>query len=469
MVVGEISEGADLVVIGAGPGGYLAAIRGAQLGMDVTLVEKEDIGGICLNHGCIPSKALINAAGTVDDIRTADEMGIEAGNVTVDPTALQEWKDGVVDRLTGGVEQLEEQYGVDIVQGTAAFRGPKKVHISSDDKGTTLEFQHCIIATGSTPVELPDAPFDGETVISSREALQLEEIPREFIVIGGGYIGMELGMVYQKLGSQVTVIEAGDRILQGNDREAAQLVRERGEELGMEFVTGAQADDVTVDDGSATVNAGGETYEADKVLVAVGRSPNTDGLALDQAGVAISEDGFIEIDERCRTSANHVYAIGDVADQPMLAHKAYKEGMVAAEAAAGKASVKDYQAVPACVYTDPEIAQTGLTEDEAQEAGYDVTTGRFSFAANGRAMTMNETDGFVKLVATEDDSVLLGATICGPHASELISELTLAIEMGALVEDIALTIHPHPTLTEAVHEAAEDLLGHPIHKYRKQE
>ncbi len=469
MVVGEISEGVDLLVIGAGPGGYLAAIRAAQLDMDVSLVEKADIGGICLNHGCIPSKALIDAANQVDRIRDAEERGITAQSVTVDPAQLQEWKDGVVDRLTGGVEQLEQRYGVDIIQGEASFRGPKTVHITQDGSGKTLDFSNCIIATGSSPIEIPGIEFDGETIISSREALQLEQIPKEFIVIGGGYIGMELGMVYQKLGSHVTVLEAGDRILEGNDPEAADVVRDRAEELGMDIRTGVSAESATVEDGTTTVETGEDTLEAGTVLVAVGREPTTKGLDIEKAGIETTEDGFIETDQRMRTEKSHIYAIGDVADQPMLAHKAYKEGVVAAEAIAGMKSAMDVQAVPACVYTDPEIAQTGMTEDEAEEAGYDVVTGRFSFGANGRAMTMDESRGFVTIVATEDDEVLLGATICGPHASEMISELTLGIEMGALVEDIALTVHPHPTLTEAVHEAAEDALGHPLHKYRKQD
>ncbi|MDY6778504.1 MAG: dihydrolipoyl dehydrogenase, partial [Candidatus Nanohaloarchaea archaeon] len=366
-----------------------------------------------------------------------------------------------------GVEMLEEQNGVTIVEGEASFRGEKTLHITTEEEGKRLEFEHCIIATGSTPIELPGASFDGESVISSREALQLEEIPRKLVVVGGGYIGMELGTVYQKLGSQVTVIEAKERILPRNNEEAASIVRERAEELGMDIRTGTEVDSVDVADDEATVTTEAESIEADKVLVAVGRHPRTDGLGLDSAGVTKDDNGFIEVDETLQTSNDRVYAIGDVADQPMLAHKASKEGKIAAEAISGRKSAKDYQAVPACVYTDPEIAETGMSEEEAREAGYDVVTGTFSLSANGRALTMNETEGFVKLIATADDHLLLGATICGPHASELIPELTLAIEMSAFVEDIALTIHPHPTLTEAVQEAAEDLLGHPTHRYRR--
>jgi len=368
--------------------------------------------------------------------------------------------------LTGGVEQLEELNGVEIVRGEAQLRGPREAHITGDDAGTTINFESCIIATGSSPVALPDAPFDGEDVISSAGALELEEVPDSMAVIGGGYIGMELGTVYQKLGADVTVLEAGDRILSGNDPTAAKEVHDRAEELGMDVRTGTMVDGVETGD-DITVTAGDEDITVETVLVAIGREPNTDHLGLRKAGVDVNEDGFIETDHRCKTSASHIYAIGDVADQPMLAHKASKEGKVAAEAAAGEPVAKDYLTVPACVYTDPEIAEVGMSEDEAEEAGYEVVTGSFRLSANGRALTMDEERGFIRLVATAEDHVLLGATICGPEASDLISELTLAIEMGALVEDVALTIHPHPTLSEAIMEAAEDVLGESVHKYRK--
>lgn len=466
MVVGEISTGTDVLVIGAGPGGYVAAIRAAQLGKDVTLVEKGDIGGVCLNDGCIPSKALIHAADLAHEAQHSEDLGISVDSLSIDAGQLQSWKQDIVDQLTGGVQQLEELNGVEIVQGEAQLRGPREAHITGEDAGTTINFDSCIIATGSTPITLPDAPFDGEQVISSKEALELEEVPDSMAVIGGGYIGMELGTVYQKLGADVTVLEAGDRILSGNDPEAAQEVRERAEEIGMDVRTGTMVDGVETGD-TVTVSAGDADLEVETVLVAIGREPNTGHLGLRKAGVEVGEDGFIGTDHRCKTSASHIYAIGDVADQPMLAHKASKEGKVAAGAAAGEPVAKDYQTVAACVYTDPEIAEVGMSKDEAEEEGYDVVTGSFKLSANGRAMTMDEERGFVRLVATEEDHVLLGATICGPEASDLISELALAIEMGALVEDIALTIHPHPTLSEAVMEAAEDVLGESVHKYRK--
>jgi dihydrolipoamide dehydrogenase len=362
------------------------------------------------------------------------------------------------------VEGLEKSYGVNVIKGTARFRNDTTLHIATEEEGKTLNFANCIVATGSTPIELPGAEFDGETIISSREALELVEIPDRFVVIGGGYIGMELGTVYQKLGSDVTVLEAGERILGNNDPQAAQVVQERAEELGMTIHTETRADEVEVAGGTATVTTDDETFEAEKVLVAIGRKPNMEGLEPENAGLEMTEEDFIQIDDRLQTNKDHIYAIGDVADQPLLAHKAYKEAKIAAEVIAGRKRLKEYQAVPACVYTDPEIAEAGMSVEEAEEQGFDVATGEFSLSHNGRAMTLNDTAGFVRLVATEEDNVLLGATICGPHASDLISELVLAIEMGALVDDVALTVHPHPTLSEAVQEAAEDLLGRSVHK-----
>ncbi|MDY6789245.1 MAG: dihydrolipoyl dehydrogenase [Candidatus Nanohaloarchaea archaeon] len=467
MVVGEISEGVEVVVVGAGPAGYSAAIRAAQLGKEVVLVEETGVGGTCLNRGCIPSKALIHAADLYHTAQNSEEMGINSGDLEIDFSKTQEWNREIVEKLTGGVEKLEENYGVEISEGHAEFRGSGKIHISSDEGGRTLNFDQCIIATGSKPIEIPGIEFDGETVISSKEALELEEIPDKIVIVGGGYIGMELGMVYQKLGSQVTVIEADDRILSNQDREASEAVNERAEELGMDINTGVKAEEAEVEGDGAVLKTGSGSFEADKILVAVGRQPNTERLGLENTDISKDENGFIEVDEGLETGQSGVFAIGDVAGQPMLAHKGYREGKMVAEIASGEAGVADYQAVPACVYTDPEIAEVGLSKNEAEEEGYSPVVGRFSFSASGRAMTLDRTRGFVKLVASEEENVLLGATICGPHASDLISELALAIEMGALVEDIALTIHPHPTLSEAVMEAAEDLLGRPVHKYKE--
>jgi len=466
MVVGDITTGADLVVIGAGPGGYTAAIRGAQKGLDVVLVEKEKVGGVCLNHGCIPSKAIIHAADTAALIEEADEYGVEAGDVSVDMEKLQDWKTDVVATLTDGVSMLEEKHDVTVLQGRAAFRDSSTLHVTGDDAGKTLSFEQCVIATGSSPRSLPDVPFDGETIINSRQALQLAEVPDRFVVVGGGYIGMELGIAYAKLGADVTILEAGERILPNQDAEAAQAVADASEEYGIDIRTGTTVEQIDVEDGRATVSFEGEEVDGDKVLVAIGRTPHTESLDLDKTGVSTDEKGFVKVDGSFRTGAPHVYAIGDVADQPMLAHKASKQAKIVADAIGGEGGMKDYQAIPECVYTDPEIAEVGLSEGEAKEKGYDVVTGRSPLSANGRALTRDETAGFVKLVATKQDNVLLGATICGPDASELISELAFAIEMGALANDLALTIHPHPTLTEAVQEAAEDVVATATHTYQ---
>lgn len=463
MVVGEISEARDVVIIGGGPAGYAAAIRAAQHGEDVTLIEKAELGGICLNHGCIPSKAVIHAANTVDSLQNAATFGVDADNVTLDPTKLQDWKQDVVDTLTGGVEALEKNHGVEIIKGTAAFRGNETIHVSGDGETDTISFENCIIATGSTPIMLPDVDPSHDSIITSREALQLDTIPDRLAIIGGGYIGMELGFVYQKLGSDVTIIEGQDRILTHSPADAATVVAESAEEHGMDIKTETMVDTVEPGD-PTTIEAGGDTIEADTVLVAIGRTPQTQGLRLRRTDVETTDDGFIDVNEKLETAASHIYAIGDVIDQPMLAHKAYQQANVAGANAAGEDTIINYQSIPACIYTDPEVATVGFSEQEAQANGYDVITGSFDMKHNGRALTLDDTNGFVKLIATEDDHILLGATLCGPHVSELIAELTFAIEMGARVEDLSLTIHPHPTLSEAVQEAADDLRGQPLHK-----
>jgi dihydrolipoamide dehydrogenase len=468
MVVGEITMGTQLLVIGSGVGGYPAAIRAAQLGLEVTLVEKEPaLGGVCLNHGCIPSKALIHAASLAHKIPELAEMGIEASSVKVDFKKLQAWRQSVVQKLSKGVEQLLKGNGVQVLQGKAVFQSPKKVLVESEHGTQAVEFKHCLIATGSRPIELPGFEFDHETVLSSDDALQLQEVLDSLIVIGGGYIGLELGTVFAKLGTKVTVVEMLDQLLPGTDPELVRVVERKLKALGVEIHLQSKAKSLKKGEGSAKLAVetpkGEITLEAEKVLVSVGRRPNSDELGLEQAKIERDGQGFIQVNENFQTVNPRVYAVGDVIGGPMLAHKATHEGLVVAELLAGKPAGADWQTIPAIIFTDPEIAYAGLTEKEAKEQGYKPLVGRFPFAALGRALTMGETDGFVKVIADEETHVVLGVQIVGPEASTLISEAALAVEMGARLEDIALTVHPHPTLPEALMEAAEVALGHPIH------
>ncbi|WP_435180580.1 dihydrolipoyl dehydrogenase [Halorussus sp. AFM4] len=470
MVVGDISTGTDVLVIGAGPGGYVAAIRAGQLDLDVTLVEKDAYGGTCLNYGCIPSKAMITASDLAHEAGHAEEMGIYA-DPEVEMGEMVGWKDGVVDQLTGGVEKLCKANGVELMEGRAEFADENKARIVHGGEGQgseTVEFEHAIVSTGSRPIEIPGFSFDDDPVLDSRQALALEEVPESLVIVGAGYIGMELAGVFAKLGTDVTVVEMLDSVLPGYEDDLARPVKKKAEELGIDFHFGEAASDWEESGDGITVrteNEDGEVSEfgAEKVMVAVGREPVTDTLGLENTGVEPDENGFVPTDDRARTEVDHIYAIGDVAGEPMLAHKASKEGQVAAEVIAGEPSALDYQAVPAAVFTDPEIGTVGLTESEAEAEGFEPAVGQFPFNASGRALTTGHADGFVRVVADEPSGFLLGAQIVGPEASELIAELGLAIEMGATLEDVAATIHTHPTLSEAVMEAAENALGHAIH------
>ena len=471
MVVGDISTGTDVLVIGAGPGGYVAAIRAAQRGLDATLVERDAYGGVCLNRGCIPSKAYITAADLAHEAGSAEEMGIHA-DPAVDMAAMRDWKDGVVDRLTGGVEKLCKANGVNLVEGTATFADENKVRVAHGGEGQgseSIEFDHCIVSTGSRPVEIPGFSFDDDPVLDSRAALALDGVPDRLVVVGAGYIGMELSTTFAKLGADVTVVEMLDDALPGYEDDVANVVKRRATELGVEFEFGEGASEWRegADGGVQIVTETEEgeesTYPADKVLVAVGRAPVTETLELENAGLEPNERGFLETDDRARTEKEHIFAIGDVAGEPMLAHKASKEGIVAAEVIAGEPAALDAQAVPAAVFTDPEIGTVGMTEAEAEEAGFDPAVGEMPFDASGRALTTAHTEGFVRIVADDDTGFLLGGQIVGPEASELIAEVTLGIEMGATLEDLASTIHTHPTLAEAVMEAAENARGEAIH------
>ena len=470
MVVGDISTGTDVAVIGGGPGGYVAAIRAAQRGLDTTLVERDAYGGVCLNHGCIPSKAFIHGADVVHEAATAEDLGIHA-DPAVDAGRMQEWKSEVVDQLTGGVEKLCKANGVTLVEGTATFADEHELRVAHGGQGRgseSIEFEHAIVATGSRPVEIPGFSFEGEHVLSSRDLLRMERVPDDLVVVGAGYIGMELSTMLAKLGTDVTVVEMLDDVLPGYESDVKRIVRSRAEELGVEFHFGEGASDWYDNGDGVTVvteTEGGDEseYDGEGVLVAVGREPVTDTLELGAIGLEPNEDGFLETDEEARTGVEHVFAVGDVAGEPMLAHKASKEGIVAAEVAAGEPAALDYQAVPAAVFTDPEIGTVGMTEADAEEAGFDPVVGEMPLRASGRALTLGDTEGFVRVVADEASGFVLGGRIVGPDASELIAELGLAVEMGATLEDVAATIHTHPTLAEAVMEAAENAMGQAIH------
>ncbi|SFS77513.1 dihydrolipoyl dehydrogenase [Marininema halotolerans] len=471
MVVGDFANEVDVLVVGGGPGGYVAAIRAAQLGKKVTLVDKAELGGVCLNRGCIPSKALIHAGDEIHKMKNSSHMGIEVDGVTINFADMIKWKDSVVNKLTSGVGSLLKNNKVEVVQGEVYFTGEDTCKVATESNSTTYQFNHCIVATGSRPTEIKSLPFDGENIISSTEALNLSEIPAKLIVVGGGYIGLELGTAYAKLGSEVTILEGMDSILPGVDASMSRMVKRNLKKLGVEVVTGAmvQSSDKSKDGVTVTAKVKDEekTWTADKVLVSIGRVPNTDELGLDQAGLETDEKGFIAHDEQMKTKNDKIFVIGDIAGQPMLAHKASYEGKIAAEVIAGEPSVVDYRAMPYVIFSDPELAYTGMTEKEAKEAGHDVAVSRFSFAANGRALSLDAADGFFQVVADKETKQVLGAQIVGPEASSLIAEVVLAIEMGANAEDIALTIHAHPSLPETFMEAAEGIMGNAIHMVNK--
>jgi len=458
------------LVIGAGPGGYVAAIRAAQSGRKVVVAEREALGGICLNVGCIPSKALIHASSLFDRFRTAGDIGILADNIRVDMNRLIDWKQSIVERLTGGVGSLLKANGVEVISGEAAFDSPRSVTTKSKQGAERLTFEDCIVATGSAPIELPEFKVDGRRVLGSTEALALRELPGHVVVLGGGYIGLEIGTYLRKLGSEVTVVELTDTVLPGIEPECVKVVARKLKKRKIKVLTGTRALSMSDGKGGLQVRVEGkqgeQTIQCDVVLSTVGRRPSADGLELDRAGLKLDGSGFLPVDRQQKTDVAGIYAIGDVAGQPMLAHKASHEGIVAAEVAAGKNVARDYKCVPAVVFTDPEIASVGLTEEQASEQGADVVVGKFPFAASGRALALDATEGFSKIVADRQSGLVLGAHVVGPEASEIIAEMGLAIEMGATLEDLALTVHAHPTLPETLMEAAEAALGKAIHIFQ---
>lgn len=466
MVVGDFPIETDTIVIGAGPGGYVAAIRAAQLGQKVTIVEKGELGGVCLNVGCIPSKALLSASHRFHNAQHSEDMGVVAEKVALNCEKVQEFKNGVVKKLTGGVAGLMKGNKIDVVKGEAYFVDENNLKVMTEKASQTYTFKNAIIATGSRPIEIPNFKF-GKRVIDSTGALALQEVPKKLVVVGGGYIGSELGTAYANFGSEVTILEGAKDILGGFEKQMTQIVKKGLKAKGVEIVTEAMAKSAEETDNGVkvTYEAGGETKEidADYVLVTVGRRPNTDELGLEELGLKMSDRGLVEVDEQSRSSISNIYAIGDIVAGPPLAHKASYEAKVAAEAISGEKSAVDYLGIPAVCFTEPELATVGYTEASAKEEGLEIKAAKFPFAANGRALALNETAGFVKLIALKENGLLIGAQVAGTGASDIIAELGLAIETGMTAEDVSLTIHAHPTLGEISMEAAEVALGTPIH------
>jgi dihydrolipoamide dehydrogenase len=466
-----MAERYDLVVIGAGPGGYVAAIRAAQLGMHVACVDKRPaLGGTCLNVGCIPSKALLDSSEYYALARTRfDRHGIHCAGLSLDLKEMLARKDQVVKGLTDGVAFLFKKNKIAFVHGTARLRGPGTVVVrGGGEEGIVLDARSVLIATGSEPAALPSLPFDGANIVSSTEALAFDKVPAHLIVVGGGYIGLELGSVWARLGAKVTVVEFLPRLLPQGDIEIAEGLRKALTKQGLTFHLDTKVTGAATQGGAVIVNANSKgkdvLFQGDKVLVAVGRKPYTAGLGLEEAGVALEErTGRVKVDERYQTTVPGVYAIGDVIAGPMLAHKAEEEGVALVEQLAGYKTHVNYLTIPGIIYTFPEVASVGLTEEQAREKGGECKVGKFPFAANGRARALDEAEGFVKVVADARTDRVLGVHIFGPRASDLIAEAVTVMEFAGSAEDIARICHAHPTLSEAVREAALAVAGRSIH------
>ena len=467
-----MSASRNVVVIGAGPAGYVCAIRLAQLGQKVTVVEKEELGGTCLNVGCIPSKAMIAAGALMEKIRHATAMGISVKDMSLDLETLVNWKGSIVKRLTGGVGGLLKNHKVTHVVGKARITSKNSVQVLTSDGEQTLQCDDIVIATGSVPSSVPGFDFDGKYVWSSTEALAPDRVPQHLVVIGGGYIGLELGILYRHLGSEVTVVEFTEGALPGQDRDCVKVIERSLKKQKIKLLTKTSAKSYETKGDKTIVHVESrdgkkDSIECDQVLCTVGRRPYSDELGLESVGLKPDQRGFLAVDKQMRTSVPNIYAIGDIAGQPMLAHKGSKEGLVAAGVIAGQPEEYDVKCVPAVIFTAPEMASVGLLEEQAKEAGHEVVTGQFPFAASGRAMSLMETDGFVKIVSDAKTDEVLGVHMVGPEVTELIAEAALAIEMGATTEDVARTIHAHPTLPEAVMEASEAVHKMAVHIFQK--
>lgn len=463
-----VNERYEVVVIGGGPGGYVAGIKLGQHGKKSLVIEREHLGGVCLNWGCIPSKALIHAANLRHEMSAMGK--VFAGEVPeVDAGQLQNWKNGIIQKQRGGVASLLKSNACDHVQGTARLTGPKQLQLTNKDgRKQSIEFDQLVLATGAKVIEIPSFPFSEPNIGYAKDAVNYDSVPGRLVIIGGGVIGCELGMAYRKMGSEVTIVEMLDTILPGMDKDLLRPVQKSMRKAGINVLTKAKAKGYTSNRKELVVeieldNGGIEKVPADHVLVAVGFRPNTEELNLEAAGVELSERGWVPVNEQCRTNVAHVYAIGDVTGPPLLAHRASHMGEVAADVIAGHSAASDAVAMPLGVFTDPEVAQAGLTESEAKEKGYAVRSGLFPISALGRAGAMNQPEGVVKVVIDTNSDLILGVGITAYNACDLIAEACLALEMGALAEDLSLTVHVHPTLSEGVMEAAKAARGEALH------
>lgn len=467
-----MSTPTKLVVLGGGPGGYPAAFYAADHGMDVTLINaEENPGGVCLYRGCIPSKALLHIAKLIQESKEAAEWGIEFKPPKINLKKLMTFKDKVIGNLTGGLGQLSKMRKVNYIQGYGAFTGDKTIEVTkADGSKETVSFDKCIIATGSHPTKIPIFDIGSPNVVDSTGALEIDSVPKRFMVLGGGYIGLEMGTVYAALGSDVTVVEMLPTLLAGADKDLASQLSKRLKHIFTDIKTKTKVNKMEQKKDGVHVTMEGKDGEFvevyDKVLVSIGRRPNSQGFGLENTKVEVADNGFIKSDNQRRTADPDIFVIGDVAGEPMLAHKATAEGKVAVEAMLGKRTIFSPAAIPCVVFTDPEVAWAGITEAEAKEQGIPVKVAKFPWAASGRAQTLDRNDGLTKLIVHPETEQILGVGVCGPGAGELIAEGALAIEMGANVEDLSLTIHPHPTLSETVMEAAEVFYGHSPHFYQ---
>lgn len=467
MVVGDFTSSSEVVVVGGGPGGYVAAIRAAQLGQEVILIEKEHLGGVCLNWGCIPSKALIEASGFWHHLENLAELGIFAKQVSLDLQKTHAWKDRIVSKLRQGIETLVQQNGIELLRGTALFASDQQLHVSTREGLRRIEFENLILAPGSCPSTLPDLAIDHENIIDSTDALALQTIPKHLVVIGAGSIGLELGIVFRKFGAQVTILEWFDKLLPKMEPQISRVLQRSLQNLGIHLVLGAKVENIHQVQQAAHIvyqhNGTSQTIVAEKVLMAVGRTPNTDQLSLERTSIKVLPNGFIPVNEKLQTSVPNIFAIGDVVAGPLLAHRASHMGKIAAEICADLPAAFDNLAIPNIIFSDPEIATVGLTEEEARSQGYRVKAGVFPFRALGRALTLNEPEGLTQVNVDAETGIVLGVHIIGPHASDLIAEGTLAVETSAHLDDLTLTIHAHPTLPEGIAEAAEAVENRAIH------